>query len=146
MSYSAAFIQHPSAQLATAGQPSEAELIVAKAAGLRCVINLRPLSESAGYDEAATAAKLGLSYQCLPIAGPQDFSRENVARFDALLAEADGASLLVHCASGNRVGALFALRAAWLQGKDTETALVIGQAHGLTKLVDGVRSILQQAG
>src|SRR5690606_38327465 len=49
---------------------------------------------------------------------------------------------LVHCASGNRVGALAALRAAWLQGADEEAAIAEGRRWGLRSLETEVRSSL----
>lgn len=138
------FIRHLSPQLAVAGQPSEAELAAARAAGLQRVINTRPLSEDAGFDEAATAVRMGLVYHCLPIASAQDLTLDAVRRFDQLLTEAKDASLLVHCASANRVGALFALRAAWLQGLSAEAALELGRQHGMTKLEVAVQALLQR--
>ncbi|MDR5880476.1 hypothetical protein [Caballeronia sp. LZ032] len=54
----------------------------------------------------------------------------------------DNLPVIVHCGSGNRVGALFALRAAWVKGVDVPKAIEIGRQHGLTKLEDDVRRIL----
>lgn len=124
------------------GQPDAEQLKAAAAAGIRRVINLRPASEDAGYDEAAAAAALKLDYQLLPIAGPQDLTADNVRKLDALLAAGAGAPTLIHCASGNRVGALMALRAAWLQQQPTEAALDIGRRWGLTKMEPAVRQLL----
>jgi len=50
--------------------------------------------------------------------------------------------VLVHCMSGNRVGALFALRAFWLQGMSAVEALAVGRRYGLTKLEPLVVQIL----
>ena len=44
--------------------------------------------------------------------------------------------------SGNRVGALFALRAHWLQGLPAVEALAVGRRYGLTKLEPLVMQIL----
>lgn len=133
---------HLSTRLAVGGQPTASQLVDAKAMGLKQIINLRPTTEDAGFDEASEVTEMGICYHCLPISGRGDLSIENVRRFDALLSQAGNDSTLVHCASGNRVGALFALRAAWLQGRDTETALQIGKQHGLTAMLDAVRDIL----
>lgn len=124
------------------GQPDPAQLEAAAGAGVRRVINLRPPSEDAGYDESAKATALGLDYEVLAVAGAQDLSRENALKFDALLAAGGDKPTLIHCASGNRVGALMALRAAWVQGKSTEQALEIGRHWGLTKMEGTVRQIL----
>jgi hypothetical protein len=49
---------------------------------------------------------------------------------------------LVHCGSSNRVGALLALRAAWLKGATLEAALAAGRSAGLTGLESAVRSAI----
>ena len=142
MNYHLPNVIHPSARLAVGGQPTASQLVDARAMGLKQIINLRPTTEDAGFDEASEATGMGIGYHCLPISGPGDLTIENVRRFDALLKQAGDASTLVHCASGNRVGALFALRAAWRQGQDTETALQVGKQHGLTSMLHAVREIL----
>ncbi|MFC5577936.1 hypothetical protein ACFPOA_07935 [Lysobacter niabensis] len=58
--------------------------------------------------------------------------------FDAMLREAKR-PVLVHCASGNRVGAIVALRAAWMEGRSTEDAIAIGKTWGLKGLEGEVR-------
>ena len=50
--------------------------------------------------------------------------------------------VLLHCGSGNRIGALLALRAVWLEGKDPAAALDYGKAAGLTGLEPAVKSML----
>ncbi len=132
----------PEPGYASGGQPSADQLKTAAKAGLGRIINLRPSGEDAGYDEAATAAALGLNYTVLGVSGPQDLTPDKARQFDALLAEHSGTPTLIHCASGNRVGALMALRAAWLQGKTTDEALDIGRRWGLTKMEATVRQIL----
>lgn len=127
------------------GQPTPEQLRAAATAGLRRVINLRPPNEDAGYDEAALARELGLDYRTLPVAGPSELTREKVTQLDAWLAESPGPPTLIHCASGNRVGALMALREAWLKGQPAERALSVGRAWGLTKLEAIVRQLLQSA-
>jgi hypothetical protein len=49
---------------------------------------------------------------------------------------------MVHCASGNRVGALLALRANRLEGASPEDALELGLDAGLTRLEPAVREAL----
>lgn len=55
--------------------------------------------------------------------------------------------LLVHCASGNRVGATAALRAAWVEGHDAKDAIGIGKAWDLSLLrarSDGSSTVLSR--
>src|SRR3546814_1034559 len=69
---------------------------------------------------------------------PPDLTRENVLAFDALLRDAER-PVLVHCASGNRVGAMAALRAAWVEGRSAEEAIAMGRDWGLKGLEEEVR-------
>lgn len=131
-----------SPELITGSQPSQADLEKLKAAGVTTVINLRAASESAGFDEAAASAALGLRYVNIPIAGAGDITAENAAKLDAALRDAGGKTLL-HCASSNRVGALLALRAA-SAGQSTEEAVAFGKSAGMTSLEQAVRTQLAQ--
>ncbi|GAC1625998.1 MAG: sulfur transferase domain-containing protein [Nevskia sp.] len=133
--------QQPSPTLVTGGAPDVAALQAAAAAGVQYVFDLRPASEWS-YDEASTVAGLGMRFLHLPIAGAQDFTPETVRAFDALLAQAGAAPTLLHCASGNRVGALMALRAAWLRKVPVDEAMAIGRAHGLTRMEPVVQGLL----
>lgn len=132
----------PAPNLLTAGQPTASDFEAMAKAGLKHVINLRPPTEDAGFDEAALAARLGLNYTVVPVAGPGDLNRRSTQALDAALAKAGGEATLVHCASSNRVGALLALRAAWLQNKPADEALAFGRAAGLTKMEPAVQQLL----
>lgn len=127
-------LANPESGFASGGQPGPVQLESAAKAGIRHVINLRAPSEDPGFDERAKVAELGLGYDVLPIAGSADLTRTNVERFDTLLAAHAGTPMLIHCGSGNRVGALMALRAGWLQGKSKAEALALGRRWGLTQL------------
>jgi uncharacterized protein (TIGR01244 family) len=126
-------------------QPSAEALTKLPAAGVRTVINLRPASETPDLDEKSVVEKAGMAYRSLPIAGAAGLTRENVTAFDRLLSEAGEGKVLMHCASGNRVGAMMALRARWLQGKSAEEALAIGRSTGLKGLEGDVKGLLQAA-
>jgi uncharacterized protein (TIGR01244 family) len=129
--------------LSIAGQPSADELRRFAAEGGTHVIDLRGPGEDRGYDEAATAESAGMRYHNLPITGPAGLTRDNVQKLDRLLAEAGDGKTLLHCASANRVGALMALRAHWLQGASMAEALEIGRRHGLTSLQPQVEALLR---
>jgi uncharacterized protein (TIGR01244 family) len=126
----------------SSGQPSVEAIARLKSAGITTVIDLRPDAETPDLDEKSVAEAAGLKYRSLPIASPADLTRENVKRFDQLLKDSQDEEVLVHCASGNRVGAMMALRAAWVQGKSTEEALAIGQAAGMTGMTEAVKAKL----
>ncbi len=131
----------PGVGLCTGGRPQPRDLEAAQAKGVRRVINLCPHSEDPGYDEPALVAKLGMEYVNIPIAGPADLTRDNARKLAEALAGGQGA-MLVHCASGNRVGALFALKAHYLDGRSIEDALADGRAHGLRAMEPAVRQLL----
>jgi uncharacterized protein (TIGR01244 family) len=124
-------------------QPSADAFMKLPAAGVRTVINLRPAGEAPGLDEKSLVEKAGMKYRALPIAGAADLTRDNVATFDRMLAEEGEGKVLMHCASGNRVGAMMALRARWVQGKSAEEALAIGRSSGLKGLEVDVNTLLQ---
>jgi len=88
----------------TGGQPSAAHLAAFHAAGGRVVLDLRDAMEPRPLDEAATAASLGLAYVNVPI-GPHSLTDTTLDRMRQILREAGDELVLVHCASGNRVGA-----------------------------------------
>lgn len=136
--------KHPTDHLWTSGAVAPEQFAALKDAGVKHVINLRPRAEQGEFDEAATVASCGIAYANLPIAGPHELTLANVKAFDALLAETGGGNTVVHCASNNRVGALFALRAAWLQGATADDALAIGRAHGLLAMEPAVAALLEQ--
>lgn len=124
------------------GQPSLEQLEAIRDAGYRTILDLRTEGENGPGREAVEA--LGLEFHRLPIAGEAGLSAENARRFATLLEEAEE-PLVVHCASGNRVGALFALKAFYVDGLDAEAALEVGREAGLTGLEESVRRHLEQA-
>ena len=126
-----------------AGQPDEAELERLGAAGFAAIIDLRLPSEDRGLaDERAAVESRGMSYIPLPIDSRTDITFDKANELDRILAEIDG-PVLIHCGSGNRVGALMSLRAA-MNGADDETAVEAGLQTGLTRLEPTVRERLQE--
>lgn len=122
------------------GQPDEAQLRALAAQGVTTVIDLRGADEPRGYAEADAAHALGLRYIALPVAGVQDITPAKARALQAELAAAHG-PVLLHCASGNRVGALLAL-SAHARGASDEAALAEGRAAGLGSLEPTVRAQL----
>ena len=136
------FVFHPEADLICAGQPDEQGFRNAVEHGVKAVLNLRP-SHEMDWDEAAFLSELGVSYLQVPVASPADLSKENAQTVQAWLKQHAGESVLVHCASSNRVGALLAL-AAVLDGTPGDQALALGRAAGLTKMEPLVQSLINQ--
>jgi uncharacterized protein (TIGR01244 family) len=128
--------------ITTSGQPSAPQLAAAAESGFKSVIDLRGVNEDRGMDERSTVEGLGMSYVSLPVEGPDGVSYASAAALDKLLAGAEG-PVLIHCASGNRAGALLALRDK-LEGASSESALALGVASGLTSLKPTVEQKLAQ--
>lgn len=135
----------PEPGLLTGGQPSRACLEAARAAGYRTVVNLRPAGEFKDFDESRVARELGFDYVAIPVAGVTDLDAEAVTALDAVLADPLRRPALIHCGSGNRVGALFAVHACRKRGLGVDEALVLGEKAGLTKLREAVRAALRAA-
>lgn len=133
----------PAEGLVTGGQPSQTDLLKLKEQGVKAVINLRQSVEMMAVlmNEEETAKTAGLSYFHLPISSADGITEANARMLDQLLKEAGGETLL-HCGSGNRAGALLALRAYFVEGKSAEEALAFGKAAGLTGLEPKVREQL----
>jgi len=130
----------PLTGITSAAQPSAAQFEAAAKAGFKSVIDLRGPKEERGLDEPAVVAGLGMSYASLPIEGATGVTFANAAALDELLAKLEG-PVLLHCSTGNRVGALLALRAK-LGGADADAALLLGKAAGLKGLQPAVEQRL----
>ncbi|MGH8085877.1 MAG: beta-lactamase hydrolase domain-containing protein [Lysobacter sp.] len=132
----------PAPGVIATGKLDAADVASLEAMGIRHVVDLSLDGETPDFDEAAAVRAQGMAYSNLPLRGAADLTLDNVQAFDRLLRESPR-PVLVHCASGNRVGAIAALRAAWLEDRSVEEAITIGRAWGLTGLEDAVRRRLE---
>ncbi len=129
-------------EMLSAGQPDEADIRRYADQGYKTVIDLRGVNEDRGMDdEAAVVADAGMTYVSFPIVGLPAVSFDNAEKLSALLAEVD-APVVLHCGSGNRVGALLALRAS-LKGASDEEAMATGKEFGMTSLTGHIEQLLQ---
>lgn len=132
--------REPEAGVTTGGQPTDDDLRAAAAAGVTTIITLRRPEEPGFEEERALVEELGMRFVSVPVAGAEGLTAENAARVSETLEAADGPTV-VHCGSGNRVGAIFAVR-AWQAGRGIDEALQVGRDAGLTSLEDAVRARL----
>lgn len=132
----------PIAGIVAAGRLHPSDIRLLREAGIQHVIDLTPDAETPDFDEAQAVQQAGIGYSNLPLRGASDLTMTNVKLFHELI-ETSPRPLLVHCASGNRVGAMAALRAAWMQGQSVDAAIATGRAWGLKGLEDEVRQRLQ---
>jgi uncharacterized protein (TIGR01244 family) len=121
----------PMPGVVSAGQPDAAALEELADAGFAAVVDIRGADEPRGFDEKACVEALRMRYVALPVTGPADLSFETATALDEVLTEARGRPVLVHCGSGNRVGALLALLEG-VRGRPAEDALALGVAGGMT--------------
>ena len=128
--------------ITSSGQPDQAALEVFSERGYAAIIDLRGESENRGIDEPAAVKSLGMDYVLFPIESRDAINFENAAALDELIKSYD-APVLIHCGSGNRVGAMLALRQS-LNGADDEAAIEYGKEGGLTRLEDVVRERLDE--
>jgi protein tyrosine phosphatase (PTP) superfamily phosphohydrolase (DUF442 family) len=90
----------------TGGQPTLANLEAFKAAGGAVVLDLREPMEPRPLDEPAVVHRLGMKYVNVPISAGR-MTDEAIDHVLDVMRSAGDRTVLVHCASGNRVaGAL----------------------------------------
>lgn len=134
---SATEFAEPRPGLHTGGQPTREDLAEFSRQGVRTVIDLRTDGEDRGFDETTEVKRRGMRYVRLPIGGADDLTAENATALKNAL-EQSGDSVLLHCASGNRVGALLALMAAQHESATPAEALDFGKRAGLKSLEPAV--------
>lgn len=121
---------HPEAGLLFGGQPTEEQLEAMAGDGLSLVLDLRAEGEDRGFDEPAALRSLDVPYLNLPIDADRLALPETFERFIEAMEKADGPTL-VHCASGNRVGALYYAYLVAGKGEDREAARARAKENGL---------------
>lgn len=129
----------------TGGQPAQSGFALLSSWGIRRIVDLRPRDEDRAFNEAEAAERAQMEYFRIPVGAAPDLTLARARELDGLL-KGPSRPTLVLCASSNGVGALFTLRAAWLQGEPLESALVIGRATGLRGLEPAVRAVLLNSG
>lgn len=126
--------------VAAAGQPTAEALGKLKEMGFRTVVNLRTEQEGAAQERPLVEAR-GLRYVSVPVS-PATFSLADVEAVEKVLADAGAQPVLLHCASSNRVGAVWAVIQA-RQGKSLAEAEAAGAAAGMRpNMQQAVRRVL----
>ncbi len=122
--------KHPEPGVLFGGQPTEDQLKALAADGLSFVLDLRTEGENRGFDEPAALQSLDVPYLNLPVDGDRLALPETFDRFIEAMDKAEG-PVLVHCASGNRVGAMYYAYLAAAKGVDREEARARARENGL---------------
>ncbi|ASG64643.1 serine/threonine protein phosphatase [Idiomarina piscisalsi] len=126
------------------GTPSDEQLSEFANNGSEVVINLLSHKEMKDSNEAAIVTKNGMAYYHVPVNGADGVTLANARMVDRILLKNSDKNVLVHCASSNRVGALMALRAGWLDGMSVDDAIAVGKKHGMTSLEGKVKGMLSE--
>ena len=126
--------KHPQPGVLFGGQPTEAQLEAMAADGLSFVLDLRAEGENRGFDEPAALRSLDVPYLNLPVDAERMAQPETFERFIEAMENLDGPAL-VHCASGNRVGALYYAYLVAGKGEDREAARARAKENGLRSAV-----------
>jgi uncharacterized protein (TIGR01244 family) len=121
--------------VATAGQPTDEALADIRKAGFKTVINFRT-AEEGSLEEKPKVEALGLAYHNIPI-GSDGIQKEHVELFEQILGDPKTGPVFIHCASSNRVGAMWYIHQVLGEGKDEGAALEEARKAGLGANLEG---------
>ena len=121
------------AVVACGGATDTAALDGLKADGFKSVINLRVATEQGANvpENQAKAKALGLNYFHLPLAGGSP-DPAIVDQFLAVIANKANQPVFIHCASANRVGAVWLVKRVLQDGWPVDKATTEAKAIGLS--------------
>lgn len=136
----------PESDVLSAGQPSQEQFKIMADLGIKHVINLRTPGEDVGFDEKMTVEALGMSYNNIPVSvGDGGINYSNSQSLQKLLDEFGDEGVIIHCATGNRVGALISL-SVFEDGGNLDNSIQEGSRWGMTseRLQQIVRDTLSE--
>lgn len=121
------------ATVACGGATTPVAIQALRADGFTSIVNLRAADEPGANVEAGAAAarKAGVRYFHLPFKAAAPDTAV-VERFLAVVAEPANQPVFIHCATANRVAALWLIKRVRLDGWTVEKALTEAEAIGLT--------------
>jgi uncharacterized protein (TIGR01244 family) len=130
--------------LAIAGAPTAATVARLRELGFRTVVDLRTAAEDTAAEKQAVEA-LGLTYVSVPLPAAS-FSLADAEAVRKALAAPDAGPVLLHCASANRAGGVYAVLRR-LAGEDLEEALDEGRTAGLQSgsMLEATRRVAGEA-
>ena len=103
-------------KLGTAGQPTQEQFQIIRAAGFEAVINLAlPTSDNAMVNEGSVVTGLGMSYVHIPVDFKAPAARD-FGVFCRVMEAFDGRPVFVHCAANMRVSVFVFLYRILRQG------------------------------
>lgn len=126
---------HRDGRFIVSAQPSEADLRMIAAEGVGTVISCRSVKEmeGLGFDEAALASELGITYVHVPMGGDHGYEPGQIEAFTEVVRGIDG-PVYVHCASGSRARSLIMGHLIREQGYSFDQAFATAERLGGTRL------------
>jgi protein tyrosine phosphatase (PTP) superfamily phosphohydrolase (DUF442 family) len=112
------------------GQPSATEFAEAKKRGIKTVITLREKNEI-DWDEAAALSKLDMNFYQLGFRAPDSLTPAIIEKTVAIMGDPKRTPVMLHCASANRVGALWLAHRVLNDKVDVATARKEAKTVGL---------------
>ncbi len=122
------------------GLPSKQQFDAAYAAGFETAMSLMANDEDGILDIAPYASSLGVRYIRFTV-GKDDLSESMAWQFASTLGMLSRPAI-IHSANGERVGAMFALVAFFVDEVSVEEALTIGKQAGMGSLEAHLRTVL----
>lgn len=123
------------------GLPNNGQFDEALEAGFESAMSLMANDEDGIGERAQYASSLGIRYIRFTVDGKDDLNESMAWQFASTLAML-GKPAIIHSAGGERVGAIFALMAFFVDEATAEDALAIGRAAGMGSLEEHVRSTM----
>ncbi|MAG63269.1 MAG: protein tyrosine phosphatase family protein [Planctomycetota bacterium] len=113
--------------------------------GYTLVVNLRSEAEPFPEDEGGLAEAAGMHYLHIPLGGG-DLVGTHATQLAAILDTHGDGNVLIHCASGNRVGALWGMHVALRDGLSSDQGVQAARDAGMQSegLADCVRAALSE--
>lgn len=119
-------------QLYFSGQPTTEDLKDVKRAGIVAIVNLRPPMEHDWFQEKEVTQRLGMKYHSVPFRFP--LTRAYIEEVNEILSQYDPSEkILIHCASGNRVGIWLGGHLHTIKKKSKEEAYFSVESSGLSR-------------
>ncbi len=113
-----------------AGQPSPRDMLLLKTMGIRTVISLRHAKELA-WDERTAVELNGMDFVHVPFSGGQQLKFAIFDQVLTLLRDKKREPIVLHCASANRVGAIWYAYRVLENNLSPDAAMKEAQAVGL---------------
>ncbi|RYV00929.1 hypothetical protein SOPP22_19250 [Shewanella sp. OPT22] len=109
------------------------------------ILDLLPIEQNTLESERQLAEIYQIYYENLPISGAKDVTFENAEKVKSFFLNHYNDTIVIHCRSANRNGAMMALAAFAFDDKNVDQAVSIGKNWGLKGLEDTVRAVINRS-